>query len=50
MITIAACSGFLYVSENTRETITDNTLLASIFAGLLVGVGLGIIFRAGGTS
>ncbi len=50
LITIAACSGFLYVTENTSKTITDNTLLASIFAGLLVGVGLGIIFRAGGTS
>ncbi|MEK5389781.1 YitT family protein [Margalitia sp. FSL K6-0131] len=50
LLSIASCSGFLYLTENTGKTITDNTLLASIFAGLLVGAGLGIIFRAGGTS
>ncbi|KQL52776.1 hypothetical protein AN964_04075 [Heyndrickxia shackletonii] len=50
LLSIASCSGFLYLTENTGKTITNNTLLASIFAGLLVGAGLGIIFRAGGTS
>lgn len=29
--------------------ITENTLLATIFAGLLYGVGVGIIYRYGGT-
>ncbi len=29
---------------------TDNVLLASIFGGVIMGIGLGIIFRLGGTS
>ncbi|WP_042462619.1 YitT family protein [Neobacillus dielmonensis] len=50
LISIAACSGFLYVMEDMGKKLTDDSLLASLFAGLLVGIGLGFIFRAGGTS
>lgn len=34
---------------NTKWPITDDLLLASIYAGVLFGVGMGIIYRAGGT-
>jgi uncharacterized membrane-anchored protein YitT (DUF2179 family) len=47
---IFSCSLFMYITEETGKRITDDPLLAAIFAGLLVGGGLGIIFRAGGTS
>jgi uncharacterized membrane-anchored protein YitT (DUF2179 family) len=47
---IFSCSLFMYITEETGKKITDDPLLAAIFAGLLVGGGLGIIFRAGGTS
>ncbi|MEH7076635.1 YitT family protein [Neobacillus drentensis] len=50
LISIGACSGFLFLTEDVGRRITEDTFLASIFAGLLVGVGLGLIFRTGGTS
>ncbi|MCL6573366.1 MAG: YitT family protein [Bacillus sp. (in: Bacteria)] len=50
LLSIAACSGFLLLTEDSGNRITEDTFLASIFAGLLVGVGLGLIFRVGGTS
>jgi uncharacterized membrane-anchored protein YitT (DUF2179 family) len=50
LFSIFSCSLFMYITEETGKRITDDPLLASIFAGLLVGGGLGIIFRAGGTS
>ncbi|WP_066067439.1 YitT family protein [Neobacillus soli] len=50
LVTIAASSGFLFFTEDIGKRLTEDTLLASLFAGLLVGVGLGLIFRAGGTS
>ncbi|PLS07958.1 YitT family protein [Neobacillus cucumis] len=50
LFSIFSCSLFLYMTEETGKQLTDDTLLAAIFAGLLVGGGLGIIFRAGGTS
>jgi uncharacterized membrane-anchored protein YitT (DUF2179 family) len=50
LISIAACSGFLFLTEDFGKRLTNDTLLASLFAGLLVGAGLGLIFRAGGTS
>src|SRR5690625_5126437 len=50
LFSIVHCSLFLYLTEDIRKMITDDTLVADIFAGLLVGVGLGIIFRAGGTN
>jgi uncharacterized membrane-anchored protein YitT (DUF2179 family) len=50
LISIAACSLFLFLTEDIGHRLTDDTFLASIFAGLLVGVGLGLIFRTGGTS
>lgn len=50
LFTIGASSGLLYLTEDVGRMITKDTFLASVFAGLLVGVGLGLIFRAGGTS
>lgn len=50
LFSIFSCSLFMYITEGTGKRITDDPLLAAIFAGLLVGGGLGIIFRAGGTS
>ena len=50
LFSIFSCSLFLFITEETGKRLTNDTLLAAIFAGLLVGGGLGIIFRAGGTS
>ncbi|MCM3567361.1 YitT family protein [Neobacillus mesonae] len=50
LISVAACSFFLFLTEDVGKQITEDTLLASVFAGLLAGVGLGLIFRSGGTS
>jgi len=50
LFSIAASSFFLHVTAEVGHVLTMDTLLASIFAGLLVGMGIGIIFRAGGTS
>lgn len=50
LVSIAACSVFLFLTEDFGHQVTEDTFLAAIFAGLLVGVGLGLIFRTGGTS
>ncbi len=56
--TIIAVIGFTFLSEWMLSTmpgylaewpITDNILLATIYAGLLGGIGAGLIFLAGGT-
>ncbi len=40
----------LYLPGVARQwPITDDLLLASIFAGVLFGIGMGVIYRAGGT-
>ncbi|WP_071394031.1 YitT family protein [Bacillus tuaregi] len=50
LFSIVASSYFLHVTKDAGHVLTMDTLLASIFAGLLVGMGIGVIFRAGGTS
>lgn len=50
LLGIFFCSLFLYLTENKLPSITHNTLLAAIFAGLLVGIGIGLVFLAGGTT
>lgn len=50
LVSIAASSVFLFLTEDFGHQVTEDTFLAAIFAGLLVGVGLGLIFRTGGTS
>jgi uncharacterized membrane-anchored protein YitT (DUF2179 family) len=50
LVSIAASSVFLFLTEDVGHQLTEDTFLAAIFAGLLVGVGLGLIFRTGGTS
>ncbi len=50
IIAIIISSLFLQVTANWGESINDDMLLSALFAGLSVGLGLGLIFRAGGTS
>lgn len=50
ILSIVSCSFLLHVTEGVETTLTNDTLLAAIFAGLLIGAGLGIIFRTGGTN
>lgn len=49
VFSIFTSSFFIYITEDFGRVITEDTLLAAIFAGLLIGFGLGLIFRAGGT-
>ncbi|MET3683084.1 uncharacterized membrane-anchored protein YitT (DUF2179 family) [Alkalibacillus flavidus] len=49
LLTILFMSVALEVTYPYGKVLGD-TLLAALFSGLLVGIGLGIIFRAGGTS
>ncbi|WP_174614378.1 YitT family protein [Virgibacillus ihumii] len=50
IISILFSSLFLHITVDWGKEINDDTLLAALFAGLTVGIGLGFIFRAGGTS
>ncbi|MEC5147117.1 DUF2179 domain-containing protein [Chitinophaga sp. 180180018-2] len=47
---ILFCSLFLYLTEGKLAPVTTNPLLAAIFAGLLVGIGIGLVFLSGGTT
>ncbi|EEL51144.1 MULTISPECIES: YitT family protein [Bacillus cereus group] len=47
---IVSSSFFLYITEGVATPVNHDTLLAALFAGVFVGVGLGFMFRAGGTS
>lgn len=55
IIGISVMSGFIYILRNIPQIVsllqppTQNTLLASIFAGVITGIGGGIVFRSGGT-
>ncbi|MFT9486486.1 MAG: YitT family protein [Tepidibacillus sp.] len=49
IIATVLVSLFLWLTEDFREPVLD-LLLASLYAGVSVGVGLGIIFRYGGTT
>lgn len=46
---IIATTLFLELTENWQRPL-DDLLLAALYTGLLVGMGLGMIFRAGGTT
>ncbi|WP_240375014.1 YitT family protein [Bacillus piscicola] len=50
IVAIIFSSLFLHLTVNWASDLNDDTLLAALFAGLTVGLGLGMIFRAGGTS
>ncbi|MBE7105968.1 MULTISPECIES: YitT family protein [Bacillus] len=50
IIGIVETSLFLYVTEHIEYQVNSDTLLAALFAGVFVGVGLGCMFKAGGTS
>ncbi|MFC4557669.1 YitT family protein [Virgibacillus kekensis] len=50
VIAIIFTSIFLHVTVGWGDEINGDTLLAALFAGLAVGLGLGLIFRSGGTS
>ncbi|KFM98986.1 YitT family protein [Bacillus clarus] len=47
---IVETSLFLYVTEHIEYQVNSDTLLAALFAGVFVGIGLGCMFKAGGTS
>ncbi|MFC2949309.1 YitT family protein [Virgibacillus sediminis] len=49
ILSIFLSSVFLHITVGWGELLEDK-LLAALFAGLAVGIGLGLIFRAGGTS
>lgn len=52
LIGILAVSIFISVSQNymIEFNLADDLTLAALFAGVFIGVGLGIIFRYGGTT
>ncbi|MET7001596.1 YitT family protein [Chitinophaga defluvii] len=50
LLGILFCSLFLYLTENQLAPVTSNPLLAAVFAGLLVGIGIGLVFLSGGTT
>ncbi|WP_240511809.1 YitT family protein [Paludifilum halophilum] len=50
IIGITFISIFLGITETWGEPIPGDPLLAALYTGVLVGVGLGMIFRVGGTS
>ncbi|MGP4105784.1 YitT family protein [Virgibacillus sp. L01] len=50
IIAIIFSSLFLHFTVGWGDEINGDTLLAALFAGLSVGLGLGLIFRSGGTS
>ncbi|UKJ08980.1 YitT family protein [Solitalea lacus] len=47
---IISASIFLFLTQNITHKFSDDTLLIAIFAGLLVGIGLGLVFLSGGTT
>ncbi|MNY07856.1 hypothetical protein D3C86_1406790 [compost metagenome] len=47
---IISTSFFLFITESFGRKFSDDTLLIAIFAGVLVGVGLGLVFLSGGTT
>lgn len=47
---IISTSFFLFVTESLGRKFSNDTLLIAIFAGVLVGVGLGLVFLSGGTT
>lgn len=49
IIGILATTIFLEITKDWQRPLQD-LLLAALFTGLLVGIGLGLIFRAGGTT
>lgn len=49
IVSIVFSSLFLHLTESFGHDYGD-TLLAALFAGLLIGGGIGLMFRAGGTS
>ncbi len=50
IVVIVLSSLFLSWTEGIVTTPHNDTLLAAIYSGVFVGIGLGMIFRAGGTS
>ncbi|MDQ0214475.1 uncharacterized membrane-anchored protein YitT (DUF2179 family) [Oikeobacillus pervagus] len=50
IISIVFSSIFLHYTVDFNKELNGDTLLAALFAGLTIGIGIGLIFRAGGTS
>lgn len=47
---VSVSSLLISLTSGIDHTLTDDALLAAIFAGLLIGIGLGLVFYVGGTS
>ncbi|MHB1418211.1 MAG: YitT family protein [Bacillota bacterium] len=45
-----ALSAVIFLLEQRVEPLTQNPLLASIYGGIFVGIGLGLVFRSRGTT
>jgi len=50
MVSIVFSSVFLHLTVDFGKDLHGDTLLAAVFAGLFIGFGIGLMFRAGGTS
>jgi len=50
MVSIIFSSLFLHLTVDFGKDLHGDTLLAAVFAGLFIGFGIGLMFRAGGTS
>lgn len=49
LVGVAAFSGFLALTAG-MPAVTNQTVLAIVFGGVTMGVGLGLVFRSGGTT
>lgn len=49
-ITLSLFLRLIYMIVGENNIFTDDLLLAAIYGGVLLGVGIGLVFRAGGTT
>jgi uncharacterized membrane-anchored protein YitT (DUF2179 family) len=49
LVGVGAFSFFLAITHNI-PAVTDQTILAIVYGGLLMGIGLGLVLRSGGTT
>lgn len=50
VVAVLAIAAFLKLTEGYAEPLQGDLLLAALYAGVTVGIGLGVILRFGGTS
>ncbi len=47
---LSACIRGIYIIFGDSVMLTEDVLLSAIFGGLIMGIGIGLVFRAGGTT